>query len=276
MLTGAQISEFYPIGAICVYGKTGTATLLRSPIVKETKSRMRGERQPITHLSRRSLSRLIFLTQVTTVQLNSMLTLTYLCPPANGKEAKEHLRQILQWIRRRCRGELEYIWFAEFTQNGSVHFHVLLTCEPTEDDRLEMSFRWLRITDQGKGRYCSLRQRKETRVMISIIRSVSHENTWSTLRHKDGAKRYITKYAAKPYQKMVPEWFRDMGRFWGVSKGVFSNRDDYTIYLVDEDELRDELQRQGHPAAAWEFLPRHIWTFDPRRLKKVDVMSHST
>lgn len=270
MLTPEEVSRRYPIGAIAVYLETKTAVLLRSSPIPEKSLPPKGKRKHITELSKKSLDRFQFLVQTTSVNLLSMLTLTYLCPPTNGREAKEHLRQLLQWLRRRCGENLEYVWFAEFTKMYSLHFHVLLDCKPDEYDRLELAYRWMKITNQGLGRYCALRTRKEMRVLMSIMQSQSHENAWNMVKVENGAKRYVAKYAGKPHQKRIPEWFQDMGRFWGVSKGIKTNRYNPVIYTCDEDTVRELLAEQKCKVANWDVLPKYLWNVDPAGLQPIE------
>jgi len=254
------VEALYPIGALAVYPSSGMARVLRSsgrPAEGiEKKEKKRGK---ITYLSQKSLNRLIFLTQISTIELTSMLTLTYLCPPSSGKEAKADLRRALGWIQRRKKKGCNYVWFAEFTKAGSIHFHLLLDCLPTYDDRVCFALYWLRKTDQGRGRYCSLKNRKNQRVAASIFSSVSHPNSWTALRSLEGGKRYVAKYASKPYQKQVPEWFQDIGRFWGMSKAVRTNQEKAHIIAIDENELRDYLNQNKRSAGQWDVLPKYLW-----------------
>jgi hypothetical protein len=151
------------------------------------------------------------------------------------------------------------VWIAEFTRNGAIHFHVLLDCEPDYDSRICLAFYWLRQTDQGRGRYCPLLKQRTKDVASAIFSCVAHEKSWQNLQSETGGKRYIAKYACKPYQKKVPIWFRDMGRFWGMSKGIKASREDPTIITLNETELRDTLTQYHHTVGGWDVVPRHLW-----------------
>lgn len=107
------------------------------------------------------------------------------------------------------------------------------------------------------------------RVATSIFSSVSHVNTWEVIRKPDGAKRYVAKYATKPYQKQVPEWFQDIGRFWGCSDGVKENREKPIILELTEDELREILRQNNHPVSEWDVVPKHLWGVDKTWLKGI-------
>jgi hypothetical protein len=188
-----------------------------------------------------------------------MLTLTYLCPPVSGRKAKADLKGAIQWVRRRCEKEIDYVWWTEFTVAHSIHFHVLLSCLPNSDDIRDFSLYWLARTDQGDGRYCDLRKRRELSVRESILRVNNHRKTWERIREIDGAKRYVMKDACKPYQKEVPVWFQDIGRFWGASRNVRQNREEPVILQCTEDELREILVQNKRSAGTWDVLPRHLW-----------------
>ena len=260
MLTPKEIVSLYPVGAIAIYTETGTVEVLRcslrmglSPGAKKT---ARGQ---ITRLSQKSLNRLHFLVQTTSIKFQSMLTLTYLCPPISGLQAKADLKGALQWLKRRANGDFHYVWWAEFTQAGAIHFHVLLSTKPQPGDRVDFALYWLARTDQGQGRYCDLRRRREMQVRESILRVAGHPKSWEVIRKPDGARRYVAKYATKTYQKNVPVWFQDIGRFWGASKSVREKRYKPKIVVANDDEVVKILRSCGHSAGQWDLLPRYLW-----------------
>jgi hypothetical protein len=191
-----------------------------------------------------------------------MLTVTYLCPPVSGKQAKKDLRCVLAWLKRRFSSEgLEYIWFLEFTRAGSVHYHILMSTHVTEEHRIAWARYWSKKTADKLGPYCSLRTKLSLDPGLAIFEVNAHEKTWQEIRLEDGARRYIAKYAGKPHQKQVPTWYSDVGRFWGVSQGVRDSVEVQTIYPMDEDEVRERLTECGHRLASVEVLPKYIWGF---------------
>lgn len=263
MLTPEEVSLLHPVGAIIWYEDTKTAEVLRcSPPKGGGSLRPQTGRGKVKELSRKSMNRLLFLAQTTSVTFLSMVTLTYLCPPPSGKQAKRHLKDVLQWIKRRKGKGCEHLWFAEFTKAGHVHFHILLCCNPTIDDRRDLAYYWLKKTTQGYGEYCRIKDRRKLRVGAAIFSSMSHPKVWEDLRKQDGGKRYVAKYAGKTYQKQIPWYFQDMGRFWGASRAVWDNRLEHKAIALTEDELREVLREQGHPAANWDVLPRYLWNVD--------------
>lgn len=264
MLSNEVLSRLFPVGAIALYEKSGVARVLRLSSQTEGKlTRARTKRGRVTELSQKSLNRLNFLVQTTRVEFKSILTLTYLCAPVSGRKAKKDLKLALQWLKRRCNNDLSYVWWAEFTGHYAIHFHILLSCVPIDGDIADFALYWLKITDQGYGRYCDLRKRREMDVVKSILKFNGNKEKgkciWEKLRKVDGAKRYCAKYATKPYQKQVPEWFQDIGRFWGASRDVKKERQEPRIIQLSEAELRQILDDNKKKVGQWDVLPAHLW-----------------
>lgn len=259
MLRAETISKLYPIGAIALYSQVGVARILRlSDQMAAVSPKRQTKRGEVRELTTKSLNRLNFLVQTTSVELKSMLTLTYLCPPPNGRKSKKDLGRALAWLKRRGK-DVNYVWFAEFTKMGYVHFHILLDFVPNRNDRLDLAFYWLKKTEQGAGEYCQIKARKRHRVINSIFSVVAHPNSWDDIRDVNGAKKYVAMYATKPYQKEVPFWYRDNGRWWGVSKGITTSRLKPRIVQLNESELREILSSYGHKVANWDVMPRYLW-----------------
>lgn len=160
-------------------------------------------RGDIVVFSKRSRERLAFVAANTPVTFGSMVTLTYPRQyPSDGKTVKRHLRAFLQSLRR-VNKDVQYLWFCEFQKRGAPHFHVLIAgIEVTKERQKWVSQRWYDIVDSNDGRHLQAGTRFER------------------VRKKDGAKRYAVKYAYKMRQKVVPEGYRNVGRFWGHSSGV--------------------------------------------------------
>lgn len=133
-----------------------------------------------------------------------MVTLTY--PgfySTNGRVVKEHLRRMLQEMYRYAdrhgasKKTYSVFWFLEFQERGAPHFHLLTTNEYPKD---WVARTWYRIVNSEDERHLAAGTRIET------IKS-----------GRGGMISYVTKYAAKQQQKVVPEEFSSVGRFWGVS-----------------------------------------------------------
>jgi hypothetical protein len=88
-------------------------------------------------------------------------------------------------------------WFMEFQERGSIHFHLFSTSFIHFRD---LSRRWYEICGTEDKRHLA------SGTNVQAIRS-----------GKQGISRYAAKYAAKSSQKVVPDHFGWVGRFWGVS-----------------------------------------------------------
>lgn len=166
------------------------------------------ERGKVTVFSKKSRQRLAFTVNNTTVEFRTMVTLTYPREyPTNGKAVKKHLNAFLTWARRRF-SPLSYIWFLEFQKRGAPHIHLLLDYVLPQTSGLcvtvyrEVGKRWFDIVGSGDAKHAVAGTRTER------------------IRKPDGAARYALKYCYKMEQKWIPLDFRDVGRFWGCSRGV--------------------------------------------------------
>lgn len=120
------------------------------------------------------------------------LTLTYPNDfPMDGKIVKKHLNLFLTWLRKRG---VSGIWFMEFQRRGAPHFHMLLS---EAIDFPIIARRWYEIVGSGDMKHFAAGTR------IEYMREVA------------AGVRYAEKYAIKSEQKLVPEGFESVGRFWG-------------------------------------------------------------
>jgi len=232
MLTPKEVEELYVIDRIIVY-KHGLEVIrkARYPMPKPLPP-TKGEQ---TEMSKKSKMRLAHIVQNSETGFSSILTLTYgdIVNPKDGKELKRQLNIFLNRLRKRF--TIEYLWFMEFTKKGRPHIHIITTKEPTEFDRIWLAEAWSEISckdayeralkqhlDTGGGEFDILgllELAKETQKVYLVHR---HPNTWQKAKKTDGMARYALKYATKTYQKKIPEEFRNAGRFWGVSSGVYA------------------------------------------------------
>lgn len=114
---------------------------------------------------------------------------------------------------------------------------------------------WASASDVGFYPYCSLLDKRELITWKATIAVHSHRKAWQRIRKKDGAKRYALKYALKPYQKVVPDYFQDVGRFWGCSYDVIPKPIQANVD-TDEEEVRNRIS--GHRVGEWDILPEFI------------------
>lgn len=206
-------------------------------------------------MSKKSLIRLMFIMQCTQVHLGSMLTLTY--PkhyPENGEIVKEDINVMAQKMRRRG---WSYVWFLEFQVRGAPHVHYMLEPDTiTPKMRADVGIQWTERIAMSKWYLEKCPDGDYLKEVIKMLKFNCHESTFELLREHDGAKKYAAKYAAKEKQKKVPKRYKNVGRFWGASQDI---KPDGIEFDVTEEDVEQWLASNGHPALAWELVPRHIW-----------------
>ena len=154
------------------------------------------KRGKIKTFSWRSSRRLRFLVRNTADMWRVFLTLTWPGDfPISGVEVKRQLNSFLQYLRR---VGVKYIWVLEFQDRGAPHIHMFLSGRVSIP---EVSRRWYEIVGSGDIRHLQAG---------TSVRSVSSGEVLG----------YVCSYVRKMKQKTVPDGFRDVGRFWGVSSGI--------------------------------------------------------
>lgn len=198
-------------------------------------------REDITEFSYASRQRLAFVAANTNAKFYALLTLTYPAEfPTDGEIVKRHHHAFLTWHRRHY--STTYLWFLEFQKRGAPHIHILSGYRlPTDNEERkviynEVGVKWYDIVGSKDPAHLQAGTRTEA------------------IRKADGATRYAVKYACKMYQKVVPERYQNVGRFWGHSKDVAPVP--FAEVQVCADDILTVLD--GKP-----FAPRdsqHIWS----------------
>jgi len=248
-----QLSIVFPITQVAIYPGGDLLIKRKSQLQGQI---ARGNRKQITVLSRRGLANLILTVKSNLkVKFRSMLTLTYSANfPVSGKVSKGHLHGLLCWLEKKF-GHFDYFWFAEFQRRGAIHYHLVSTLPISKVKRRMFAEYWVNMTANFDWWYSRISDRKLFHVKQSALKVALHPATWQSIRLQDGAVRYALKYATKPYQKVAPPWFGNIGRFWGT------NLKCEPVHIVDtnETELRHYLANKGHKAASWEYLPKIVY-----------------
>lgn len=236
------INSVYPISGVNIH-KGGMQ------VIRTAKGKVGTVKRPkankVYRLSKKSLCRLAFLASTSNIKFKSLLTLTYERIPTNGREVKEQLNSFLTFLRRRFKHfKIEYLWFLEFQKRGAPHFHVLLNIKSTIVSRETILRKWVDITGGSE----------------KALKVALHKTSWDDIRLEDGAKRYALKYALKQEQKIVPKEYRDVGRFWGNSRGVKSPPE-IENWPISENELRRIVNeaRPGFSDRMSKFIPKYIF-----------------
>lgn len=193
-----------------------------------------GKRKQVRTFSKASRSRLAFTAGNTSVVFRTMVTLTYPRQyPRDGRRVKRDLRTFLAaW--RRYTGGCELLWFLEFQKRGAPHVHIL--CDFPLPRRREdaanvyrwVALRWYQICGELDYKHLQAGTRTER------------------LRSARGGAHYAVKYAQKMHQKVVPDDYQNVGRFWGHTRGV--KPEPIHTYRCTEDDIRGLLD-------GWQFAP---------------------
>ena len=157
-----------------------------------------GSRAPITELTRKSSDKMKFTLRNSLCDFQGFVTLTY--PrryPRDGRVCKQHLNLFLVHLRKDYPG-IKYFWFMEFQERGAPHFHIFLSC--LVPGKTYTSPLWYRIVNS--------KDSSHLKAGTNVVR----------LRRSEDIIKYATSYAKKSTQKMTPEDFDRVGRFWGCSR----------------------------------------------------------
>jgi hypothetical protein len=186
-----------------------------------------------------------------------MITLTYGRQyPPDGKISKAQLNFFLTFLRQKL-GKVAYIWVTEFQKRGAVHYHVLLdTPTPPKLFCMEAGLKWVTITQPSRETYRRRKGSYLTSDFEQAVRFNTHSEFWQPLRERDAAARYLSKYLLKSEQKIVPGNYRNVGRFWGTSRGLEMITPKRV--MLSEDELRSFLTASDHRLSNWKVLPKFI------------------
>jgi hypothetical protein len=257
-----QINSFFPIVGLTVY--PGGVVVNRICTIELWGKMHKHERGKIVKVSPKSLNRLALIVRSSKVNFTSLMTLTYgVNYPLSGRVAKKHLNAFLTDARRKF-GAFDYFWVIEFQTRGAIHFHIATTLLPPDTaQRNIFADIWARISTPFSWAYCPLyvRQKRiyfETLLYTDLAVQEMHSNPrqWEAVREQDGMSRYLAKYANKLKQKEVPENFQDVGRFWGVSRGV--SLPEGNRFQGSEEEVRHALWLQNRDVGHWDILPKTV------------------
>lgn len=247
-LDAAIINCIYPVVGMIVRDRT--IELQRTAIGQISEQLHEHPRGTIKRLSNASLSRLAFLAQETQISFKAMLTLSYgKSWPQDGKLVKAMLNKLLTFLRRKY--GIKYLWFLEFQVRGAPHIHVMLSCEYDKKMHTDIAEKW--------SKYCHVDIGVSDDERAKIARQHKRRQTFENIRSTDGAARYVTKYALKTEQKIVPSAYQNVGRFWGASREVKETIPDGIEVDIDEQEVLQWLRERHTEMGHWDVLPRIVF-----------------
>jgi len=286
-LTPQEVDALYGIIKVTVY-KNGLVIerKARYPMPKSTPPLKRG----IFEMTKKSKLRLTHIITNCDVKFVSLFTLTYgdYISPIDGRELKRQVNVFLNHFRRRFTTH-EYVWFLEFTKRQKPHVHVLTTVAPNQFDRIWLGEAWSKISVYDAIRRLTEGGCEGLRVvhpinMFDVLDECNkvwavhkHIKCWEKVRKSDGAMRYALKYATKAEQKLVPPQFGNVGRFWGLSRGV--NAEPIAEVLIGETMSEEQIKAILGEINGYQFplIPRYIFQqdalefFQSRGLKLTEI-----
>ena len=164
----------------------------------------RGNRKEIERFSEQSRRRLLWQAR-NYPELKTILTITYpheeYASTANGGDfmqdgrvVKDHLRKMRQVLTYHG---ISGFWFLEFQLRGAPHVHFFIDGWVSQSVEYKIRKTWHRMVGSDCPHH--------------LLRGLDVQ----TLRKKHAASYYAAKYSTKDSQKIVPERYRGVGRFWG-------------------------------------------------------------
>lgn len=135
--------------------------------------------------------------------------------------------------------------------------------------RNELAKYWSDMVEPESWEYCRVRYNRSNQAMVyfskkssttrmAVYRVHSHVLAWCGLQKKDGAARYVTKYATKAEQKRIPEDYKNMGRFWGAPHHLSIKKLIKTWVYIDDDGAIELALKMRPDMASWTYLPKIV------------------
>jgi len=286
-LTPAEVEALYGIHKVIFY---------KNGLVIERKQRfpMRHHqpepRKGIFEMTRKSKLRLTHIIANCEINLCSLMTLTYgdYIRPIDGRELKRQINIFLGHLRKRF--GCEYVWFLEFTRREHPHVHIICTTIPNQFDRIWLGEIWSKISVYDAVRRI-LENKSEDNLIVrhpinmfdvldechKVFLVHKHVKCWEKVRKSDGAMRYALKYATKQEQKLVPVQFGNVGRFWGVSRGIEAKPIGELLIGETMSEEAVNAILKNLPDYQFELIPKYIFHrdalefFQSRGLKLTEI-----
>lgn len=264
-LAPEQIEFLFPVSEARVFdGLIIFKRQARFTQLKPLKKHEVSKRGRIAMMSAKSKLRIAEIAATTATEFHSIMTLTYPVQfPLDGKEAKRHLNNFLTQFRK-LHDDFRYIWFLEFQKRGAPHWHIISTIKSpmtSSIKRCELAEVWSRIVAPDV-EYSDMKTKSVRSLRLQTYKSHRHRLTWEPIREPNGVVKYLVKYALKPWQKEVPEQYRNVGRYWGASRSVKDNLKEHHVIEIDQEDAikmtqdkRPGLYEQLHMVPKMLFVP---------------------
>jgi hypothetical protein len=221
--------------------------VLKRSIHKSVPSRGGGKRSEISSFTHDSRRRLKFVCMNGADKLISQFCLTYHeNAPEDGKILKENLNSLLSRLRYKFK-PLFYLWVLEFQTNRQVpHFHLFSNISVNAQNQRYLAKTWNRLTSE------------------TLSHLGFHLHSRNFINWKMGRGNYLAqKYLGKEEQKLIPEHFLSVGRFWGCSCGLAKS-----IETISIEKLLNEFEIQVNPLTGEYNTPEGHIDFIKKVLRK--------
>jgi len=200
-------------------------------------------RGKIDYFSYRSKRRLKLFARNTSHLWKVFIHLTYPKDfPFDGKRVKKHLDTFIKRLKRSY-PDIEFMWVIEFQRRGAPHFHILTD---REVDKEWLSQNWYEVVGSGDIKHLWAGTR------VELVKSKNHAVAY-VINYLNGNKN-------KLYQKIVPEEYKNVGRFWSHSKNALKTAE-YIITDTPQNNRRNtrtlrrwykaKLRSWGYPHWKW-------------------------
>lgn len=176
----------------------------------------------VTELSQKSKNMMRFKCVNSRLPLISQFCLSY--PeqfPNDGRKVQAHFNAFLTRLRGYFKTrsiDFVYLWIKEFQKRGAPHFHLFLSVKRSKELHRYMAKLWNRLAGQSD----------------RVAHYRVHINPKNFIDWDMGNAQYLTKYLEKSDQKLTPEEYKNVGRFWGSSRGIVSPTRDITVKELSE------------------------------------------
>lgn len=151
-------------------------------------------------------------------------TLTYPAEyPCDGKIVREHRHAIIRKLK--VKSLKEYTTVLEFQDRGAPHIHIL--------HDMHIPYKWLaeqwyKIVNSGDP--------KHLKAGTSV----------NTINDETLTRIYMSSYARKKDQKLVPEEYKDVGKFWTSNRSIKPSEIDVCEYSSER-----EMNRESRNIGRW-------------------------
>lgn len=204
-----------------------------------------GLRSEIASFSPGSKRRLRWAASNADPSLISQFGMTYHKSNPDGYTVKRHLNAFLTALRRKC-GKVGYLWILEFQKRGVPHIHLWLTLpQDTEGLHSLLAETWHRIAEPESASHLAVHLHEDNFI------------PWEM-----GSGSYLCKYLDKAHQKVVPDGFEGVGRFWGASRELVPPPDVLEGEMISDPQFVRTICRHHEKSlrrSRWRSRARRTW-----------------